>query len=247
MDRRVVAFDLEIEVQIPEDADDWAPFRPYGITCAATLISDEKLRLWHGPRSSNGIYAPRMAPEEVRVLARYLYDLYTDGYLPLTWNGLGFDFDVLAEESSSDETTTLCRELALNHIDIAFAMFCAKGFMVSLGKAATGMGLSGKLDGITGVDAPRLWKRGAAGQKKALEYVAQDVRTVADLYRSIQAKGYVRWISRSGRPSFWPVPDGRVPSVSEAVRTPEPDTSWMRDPWPRSRFYGWTGWAPGRK
>ena len=70
MDRRVVAFDLEIAVEIPEDAADWAPYRPYGITCAATLTSDGKPRLWHGPRDSDGIFAPRMMPEEARELAR---------------------------------------------------------------------------------------------------------------------------------------------------------------------------------
>ena len=30
-----------------------------------------------------------------------------------------------------------------------------------------------------------------------------------------------------------------LPYVSEALELPEPDTSWLPVPWPRSKFSGW--------
>ena len=40
-----------------------------------------------------------MSREEAAALVHYLEDRTKEGYTLLTWNGLGFDFDILAEES----------------------------------------------------------------------------------------------------------------------------------------------------
>ena len=34
------------------------------------------------------------------------------------------------------------------------------------------------------------------------------------------------------------LPDGWL-TVDQAEKLPEPDTSWMADPWPRSKFTDW--------
>jgi len=50
-----------------------------------------------------------MRKPEVAALVRYLLDMADQGFTLLTWNGLGFDLPVLAEESAMlDE----CRRLA---------------------------------------------------------------------------------------------------------------------------------------
>ncbi len=41
-----------------------------------------------------------MTLEEVAGLLQYLCKMAGEGYTILTWNGLGFDFDILAEESA---------------------------------------------------------------------------------------------------------------------------------------------------
>jgi hypothetical protein len=55
-----------------------------------------------------------MIREEAAELVQYLSAQVEHGYTLLTWNGVGFDLDVLAEESGLLET---CRTLALAHVD----------------------------------------------------------------------------------------------------------------------------------
>lgn len=238
----IVAFDLEIAKTIPEGTEDWNTLRPYGISCAATLVSGSTPIVWHGQRERDGRLAAQMSKEECRCLAWYMEEMAQEGFTVVTFNGLGFDFDVLAEECQDAVTRGSLVDLALNHIDVAFAMFCDEGFMVGLDTAAKGMGLEGKTEGMHGDLAPVMWVQGPEGQNKVLEYVAQDVVTTLEVYESILEHGYLRWVSKRSRRNYWdPVQvAGRLMTVSEALMIPEPDTSWMTTPWRREKFYGWT-------
>ena len=85
-----------------------------------------------------------MSQQEAVKLVEYLATQVRHGYTIVTWNGVGFDFDILAEESGMlDE----CRRLARDHVDMMFHVVCQLGFGVSLDSAARGMGMSGKRDG----------------------------------------------------------------------------------------------------
>ena len=108
--RKYAAFDLETGADIPED-DDWQDHRPLGITCAALYAPElgEPIT-WHGT-DETGEIADRMNSEELTLMVRQLEHLQQRGFTIVTWNGLGFDFDVLAEESGQLEK---CRQLALN-------------------------------------------------------------------------------------------------------------------------------------
>jgi hypothetical protein len=230
-----------------ERAKDWDNFRPLGVSCAATLTSDGDLRLWHGDAGGGGgrnsSYRAQMLPSECASLAQYLIDMQAGGYPVVTWNGFKFDFHTLAEECQDPELHSAIVDLALDHKDVMFALFCDKGHTLGLQAAAQGMGLPGKTAGMSGDQAPVLWAQGRASQERVLEYVAQDVRTTAELYEAILRAGRLRWVSRSGRTSVWHLdPALGVRTVCQALETPEPDTSWMTNPWSRSEFYGWTGW-----
>lgn len=241
--RPFVAFDLEIAKPFPARGD-WRDVRPMGITCAATLEEPGKSRVWHGSRQADGRLAGQMHRDECQSLARALLDWHAQGLTIVTWNGLGFDFDILVEECRAfperDETV----DLAMHHADMAFAMLCDRGFMVSLDAAAKGMGLQGKLPGMRAELAPVLWAQSAQDQAKVLDYVAQDVAAIADVFQTAHRRGRIDWVNKSGGTSSWRLPGGRIPSVSEALLLPEPDTSWMSRPWPRSRFTQWTGRMP---
>src|SRR5260370_14536280 len=95
-----------------------------------------------------------------------------NGYRILTWNGLGFDFDILADESGAAAS---CKECALGHVDMMFHVFCSLGYPVGLDKAAQGMGLPGQQPGLSGIKAPALCAQGHF--KAVLEYVAHAVST----------------------------------------------------------------------
>src|SRR5262249_14856530 len=111
MKPRYLAFDIETAQEIPGDGSNWRAHRPLGICCAATLTSDSAdLTLFHG-RMSKRTHAPRMSRKEAAELVEHLAAMAKAGYTILTWNGLGFDFDILAEESADP---TACRACALD-------------------------------------------------------------------------------------------------------------------------------------
>jgi len=230
---KFLAFDLEIARIIPEGETDWRKFWPLGISCAATLTDDGDLRLWYGGQGAIAP-TPRMNGLECAVLARYLWSMAEQGYRIVTWNGLGFDFKVLATESRLRD---LCKELARQHCDLMFHFFCANGYAIGLDRAARGMGLPGKPEGMDGAMAPRLWAEGQ--HQTVLSYVEQDVRLTLGIADKALEIGELHWISRQGRLCSWLLPPAGWLTAEEALRLPEPDVSWIDDPWPRSRFTGW--------
>jgi hypothetical protein len=211
--RKYHAFDIET-ARITDDASDWRSQRPLGISCAATISADaEQPILWHGgtDRSSP---KDQMTQEEAAVLVRFLEEQAEAGNTILTWNGLGFDFDIIAEES---HMLAECRALALAHVDMMFDVFCRLGHGVGLDAAARGMGIKGKLTGMSGELAPVLWAQGR--REEVLRYVAQDVQTTLELARACEACGELRWVSRSGMIRSMPLPRGWL-CVEAALEVP---------------------------
>jgi hypothetical protein len=233
-----VAFDIEIANPFPDGVDDWQPFRPFGISCAATLTSEGQMTVWHGRTPDSDEPGDRMSRDEVAGLIAHLEGLAAGGHTILTWNGLGFDFDVLAEESG---LTARCRDLALNHVDMMFHFFCMQGYALGLDRAAKGMGLAGKPPGMTGALAPRYWADGR--RQEVMDYVQQDVRTTLDLALCVQAQRALAWIDGRGKPQRLRLPNGWL-TVRQAMALPLPDVSFMRNPWSRRKFTGWMGNLP---
>lgn len=231
---KFVSFDIEIAKQIPEDAKDWDKHRPLGISCAATIASDDlSPTLWFDGQYSDGAhYGPKMTKGGCKELVWYLEGQSACGYTPLTWNGMGFDFKILAEESGLVKE---CKELALNHVDMMFHFFALKGFPIGLDAACKGMGLPGKPEGMHGGLAPEMWAKGR--YKECLDYVSGDVEQPLELARLVEERHALRWVTRKG--ALASVPIDRWLTVREALELPEPDTGWMDSPWPRSKFTAW--------
>jgi len=237
-ENKLVAFDTEISKPII-NMKRWKQQRPLGISCGATFTTDKDMRIWHGGEQPDGRLEEKMPITKCRELAEYLLEMYTSGYIILTWNGLEFDFDVLAEECQDKTLGKELAKLALNHIDIFFTVFSETGFLVSLDAAAKGMGLPGKAHGISGEDAPKLWKQNRKMQETVLEYNAQDVRTTMALHDAICEKGYLQWATKAGRLRQWKLTRDHIPTVAVALTGPEPDTSWMSEPITRLEFCEW--------
>jgi hypothetical protein len=235
--REYVAFDIEIVKSLPDDVDNWKTYRPLGISCAATLTSGDELTVWYGRTAAGGI-AERMNRADLAALLVYLEAAVETGFTLLTWNGLGFDLDILAEESGASGA---CKALALDHVDMMFHIFCELGYPLGLDRAAKGMDLPGKPPGMSGEMAPILWAQGK--RQDVLDYVAQDARTTLLLAQAAERNRHLRWLSKRGRAQTMPLPKGWL-TVQEALTLPEPDTSWMRRPWPRKRFTEWIDKGP---
>ena len=233
MTRRYLAFDIETAKDVPGEEFNWRAHRPLGISCAAGLRCDvEEPILWHG-KNEDGSPAKQMSRAEVKDLVRELAGFAAEGYTLLTWNGLGFDFDVLAEES---DCRGECKELAINHVDMMFHVFCDRGFPVGLEKAAEALGVPGKPAGMSGVLAPQLWAQGR--HQEVLDYVAQDVRIALQIGCVCDKRRRFKWITQRGKTNSIELPQGWL-TVSEAMRLPPPDTSWMDKPIPRRTFTSW--------
>jgi hypothetical protein len=225
---KYVLFDLETELLPgPLDLETNIP----GITIGSTLTSDDDLELWHEQDQAGQARGGTLSQSTARALVAYLHDLAQRQYTIVTWNGAGFDFRVLAHASG---LTKECVDLAWDHVDVMFWLHCVKGFSVQLAKAAQAVG-SGKTQGMSGADAPRMWAQGQYEEVK--QYVAQDVRATAAVYEAAVRSNRLRWINARGRTSE---ARGQLVSVRAAYRLPRPDTSWMsRSPWPRIKFVGW--------
>ena len=233
LQQKYLAFDIETAVEFPSQAPDWRAHRPLRISCAATLASDEAgVRLWHG-RTKEGTPTPRMQGVEAACLVEYLADMVKGGYQILTWNGLAFDFDILAEESGA---TDVCKRLAWDHVDMMFHFFCKQGYRVALDSAAKGMGLSGKTQGMSGILAPRMWAEGR--YQEVLDYVSQDAKVTLNLAQKCQQNRKLHWITQKGTRQSLDLPDGWL-SAKAACLLPKPDTSWMRNPASRDEFIAW--------
>ena len=235
MDRKYLAFDIEIAKILPRDVDDLKAHRPLGISCAALLAEDEdQPHLWCS-NNPDGSPASRTSRDDLGELVDFLKRQVADGYTILTWNGLSFDFDILAEESGR---LADCRQLAVDHVDMMFHVFCLKGFPVALDAAAKAINSPGKPPGIDATMVPRLW---AAGDTKTvLDYVANDCKITLEVARVSERQRRFAWLTRRGTASDFYLSGGRWKTVQDAMRLPEPDTSWMsKPPWPRSRFTSW--------
>ncbi len=238
--RKYLAFDIETSKVLPDGCDDIHMHRPLGITCAAIKFGDsgEVLKycfnevLCDGEELAYFGQSRAMRRHEVAFIVKALTVHVSRGYTIVTHNGLGFDFDILAEESGLHDE---CRFLALKHVDMMFHFFCIKGFAIGLDSAARVIGL-GKPKDIDGSIAPQLWANGE--YRKVLDYVASDCNITLAVAMECELQSGISWISKKGRTMKCKMPDGLL-TVEDAMKLPEPDNSWLDEPWTRSKFSSW--------
>lgn len=239
--KKFLSFDLEIAKTLPNDNDVWDAYRPFGISMACVV--DQAWHVTQWPESDSSLIVPyhkQLTCREANEVADYLLERVSQGYKIMTWNGLGFDFRVLAEECSPD--TEYARDLAAlalseHHVDIGFAMVCDLGYMCSVQHACDGMGLPGKTEGITGKMIPELWSSSILSeQERCLEYSRNDVCITSVLYQAIEHHQQLAYMTKAGRKQIWAYPpDNGIMSVARALQLPD-----ARNPrWPRSKFTGW--------
>lgn len=220
---KLASFDLEV-ARIPQ-GDDW---HNLGISCAVCVFSDrDEAIVWQG--------VPELGRFGSWGAINALEQIASAGYRLITFNGAGFDFNVMADECTPMALTA--KYLARTHIDLFFHLFCILGYAPGLNALANGMALGGKTEGVYGALAPEMWQAGR--YQEVIDYCIQDTRLTLQLAQAVIERGAAEWTSKSGKPQSVKV--DRWLTVAEAVRLPEPDNSWMDKPWKRSKFVGWCG------
>jgi len=233
---KIASFDLEIASEL----NDLGSLENLGISCAALalsegLIEDNPVIYWYD--------SSRLSKERCQRLVEDLQYYDNLGYKLVTWNGCGFDFQVLAHESGMYSE---CAELALNHIDMMLMVTFVKGHYLGLDKALRGAGLEGKthdirlnngelLTEMSGALAPQLWAQGET--EAVLEYLKGDVVQPMLLAQNIEKMKSIRWISNAGKYHSVFVPELKV--VRELFDLPLPNISWMTAPPTRAKFVSW--------
>jgi hypothetical protein len=233
MSRNYLAFDIET-AKIPEEGKSLQEARPLGICCWATAwMEDGEIKVETGHGNPSGSPSPMMSVEECVDLVDLLKELhFLFDYTILTHNGVGFDLDILAEESGMRKE---CAELAMNSVDTMFHFFCLQGYPVGLDAISKGMGLKGKTEGMHGGLAPVMWAEGKF--EEVLAYVTQDVISTLEVALAVEKEKRVKWISKRGKLNIVHIP--RWLTAEESLTIREPDTSWMTDPMRRSKFLEW--------
>lgn len=230
----IIGFDIETSGEAVADISNTH------IICAALWSSEVGAAtvVYGAQAEGEGMYAPQLSRSEAATLVNTLAEHWHAGDIIVTWNGTGFDWPILAQESGLFDD---CVSLAMHSIDPAFLMLCTKGFMIGLDAAAKGAGLSGKLEGLSGAMAPILWKRSLDEQRKVLKYVAQDARITGQAYMKAIEQGYLTWTATSGKKNVWQIPTQgeRMMAVEEALSLPLPDVSWMTNPRTRESCIAW--------
>lgn len=264
----MVGWDIEIAGEFPPGNDhNWLTVEPpMEISCAA--IHDATAGMAFGPAGYQNPLDPqgaKMSVTQARAMAEHLYEHQARaGNRIVTWNGLSFDFPVLARACNDAVYTQMLAELALDHCDLGFAMFCSHGYMVGMQTAAQALGLHGKTEGMSGALAPILWNRpereltdleaqeiGALGVKPGsaearelcIEYVIQDALTTVEIYHALKRGGVLIWKTKAGPITKNPwkpyIVGGEIATCRQALEIDPPNVSWMRAPRARKDYIGW--------
>jgi len=234
--RGVLGFDLETNVIPTEDNH---ALEGVGITCVG--IADRFGSLsWGSATSRFGSFTQADSDD----LAQFLYKNLLAGTIPVSVNGLGFDFRVLHNLVSLN-VKPVVRRLALNHIDIAFQCLKEKGFMLGMAAIAEGLGLTGKLEGMDGLKAVERWATcSELDRYTVLGYVKQDAVTTYQMHKELLNQRHLFWVTKRNtisrkpwRPLF--IKGKRMLTAWEAIHLSSPDVSWMDEPWDPKTYYDW--------
>ena len=122
----------------------------------------------------------------------------------MSWNGLSFDFPVMAEESGLESE---CQLLSSRHVDMMFHVYCVKGQYLDLKTAATGNASDSPDPGLwlKGM-RPRLWAEGK--HRLVLDHLAENLRTTTDLALTCERRKVFLWINRRGSSQGMDLPSG---------------------------------------
>lgn len=203
---RFVSMDIEITDPLPSEEYHWR--ESLGVSCCGTATPDEP-KTWATPADAGSYltYRPRMDTDTLRVMCRYLQGQELSRHTIVTWNGLGFDFRMLAQDALDNGDRDLAQDwarMALGHCDLAFQMRAERGYMIGLDTAAEALDAARKTEGMHGDMVPELWQGGPEQQAKCMAYVQQDAIATLDVAKSLWAKCSIRWITKRGNKARFP-------------------------------------------
>lgn len=220
----------------------WKDHFPPQVSCASAGFVSKKGET-EATHDFMGTPGEAMTLDEVNDMIDKLIEWHEEGHTIVVWNGLHFDWRVLAELTGRYEELG---ELALDTVDPMFYIVCMKGHRLGLDKSCQGMNVKGKLHEVTlndgtiledmaGWQAPELWQRGEV--EAVMAYLREDVLSLSRLMNNIVRLGYIAWITQKGVRRT--VPMKNLYTNRQCLQLPEPDTDWMDNPPVRVDYMDW--------
>lgn len=236
----VLGFDLELYDELPESGI-WQD-RPPRLACIG-CTDGTAVKFWHGECGKP------MEPWQLTDCARWLWGkINTDRAYLATFNGASFDIPLLWHWLENERAKTFMRSLAAHHtIDLILVAIKAMGYGLGMDTMAKALGVPGKLDGVSGKEAPKLWRDGEC--EKVLEYLGQDCKASRDVYEALLKRGHLTgWTTKRGTMSHqvfsFPIIWDNKRSLLR-IMTPHELRSWNPPlnssftPWDTRRYYEW--------
>lgn len=230
---KIAAFEIRTDRQDFKSQNGSTP-QPCRLICAAIALSDSDEVFTFYDTGPAGVPAAAMSKTTGRNLLGALRRFHNSEYRLVSWGGLGYDLEALAQHT---EQVDDCGQIAWSHTDLMFQFHCRAGFPVSLRAAALGMALPLGNDRRHEVNAGELWTD-TSQRERVIAATAQDAETTRAVAQACQRLRRIDWITQRGDQRYLAMPDG-ILTVQQAAELPQPDTSWMQDPIPRTKFYQW--------
>ena len=121
-----------------ETQNEWDNRPPVNIACAAIVLSDHDNPLVHTNKQPDGQINDHLTKPQTEDFIRHLLHIRDEGYDLVSWNGTSFDLQTIADVTEMHDQ---CADLAVDHYDVMFQIFCSIGWPVSLNATALGMGI----------------------------------------------------------------------------------------------------------
>ena len=215
-----------------ETPEAWAARPPVNVACAVVALNDCSQPLVHVNRNTAGVIQDHLSREQVSDVLKHLAHLRSRGYNLVSWNGTAFDLQTMADIT---ERYDQCAELALNHYDIMFQIFCNVGWPVSLAATAKGMGICHS--SMTGPELNAAWQDPGA-RNLVVDQAIANATVCLDIAHTARREDRLRWHSHKGNRFTLRLTAGLL-TVSQSMQLPPPDTSWMTETLERRHFVKW--------
>jgi len=216
---KYLSFDIEISDEFDlKPGEDLLKYAPFHISVAAAVDSAGAKTLWYSTGAGDDPNR-NMDQQTARAMLEFLRNKQREGWELFAWNGLGFDLRWIGYNAKDMETAA---RIALDLYDPMFQFFNQRGFPVSLAAVGKGMGV-GQEKLMDSADAPRQWRQG--NYQRVMDYVVGDCQITNQIVEAIRSQRRVLWHTKKGKLSYEAMP--RFKKVSEVLRDPEPDQSWM--------------------
>ena len=182
-----VSISLQTDKLIPESGD----LSELKILCLCLYSHQEKIWVPKNEKFKRAAYLTSSQVEEI------IKDLCQAKTI-ISWNGLGFDLQILYHNCQSVNLKQKIKKIARKHIDLAFSFMCQHGYMLSLSK----VGFESNVESST---VPLLWQASRNGQDLVINTCLNKSKFLIQLYQKLINYKQIEYASGNAKIIWRPI------------------------------------------